>query len=370
MSRFEKWFYFFEDSSEKRDVASWWQPIQEKVLSWGMQVTGVVSDRAKALVKLGETTYLGVVSMPDLFHFTQDFGKLIGLQLGKKRAQALKSLQQANEEEKVALKLAFEKVEESYQKYRQQIQQINKTIHPFNEQDEWQKKGAVEKGLLQCFTDIGKLAIPLGIDLAVGKAAKIMNQIEPISQGVTAWIVMAKQELTHWVANQVISEAEKQWLINCALPYVYWQIQLKRTQAKLRNKDLRAYYEQRVERAKQRCLSNVFTISIATDRQEELLLMAHNLAISFQRASSQTEGRNGYLAFVNHAHRGIPKERIKALTVIHNYDIRQKDNSTPAERLFNRPFPDLFEFLCLNVTGFKEPKCRKSINLTFSNLQP
>jgi len=182
MSRFEKWFYFFEDSSEKRDVASWWQPIQEKVLSWGMQVTGVVSDRAKALVKLGETTYLGVVSMPDLFHFTQDFGKLIGLQLGKKRVQALKSLQQANEEEKVALKLAFEKVEESYQKYRQQIQQINKTIHPFNEQDEWQKKGAVEKGLLQCFTAIGKLAIPLGIDLAVGKAAKIMNQIEPISQ--------------------------------------------------------------------------------------------------------------------------------------------------------------------------------------------
>lgn len=335
-----------------------------------MQVTGLVSDRAKALVKLGEPGYLAVVSMPDLFHFTQDFGKLIGLQIGKKRAQAVKSLQNANEKGKETLKEAFAQVDKVYQKYRQQIQQINKAIHPFNEQDEWQQKGAVEKGLLQCFSAIGQLDTPLGIDISVAKAAKIMNQIAPISQGVEAWIAMAKLALNDWLNNQLISQEEQQWLINCALPYVYWQIQLKRTQAKLRNQDLRAYYKQRIDKAKQKCLNDELTKNISFDRQEELLLMAHRLTISFQRASSQTEGRNGYLAFINHAHRGIPKERLKALTVIHNYDIRRADNSTPARRLFNREFPDLFEFLCQNVTGFKEPKQRKSKVLIFNTLQP
>lgn len=58
MPRVDKWLPFFEKDSEKRDVASWWTPIEEKVLKWGMQITGLVSDRASALVKLGTSAYL------------------------------------------------------------------------------------------------------------------------------------------------------------------------------------------------------------------------------------------------------------------------------------------------------------------------
>lgn len=369
MPRFDNELYFFEESSEKRDVTSWYKPIEEKVLSWGMEIIGLVSDRAKALVKLGESSYLDVVSMPDLFHFTQDLGKLLGLQLGKRRAQALKALQKAIEKDKIAAKEWFEQIDKVYQDYRRQVQQINKTIHPFNEQDEWQIKGAVEKGLLQCFIAIGQLAPLLGIEIAVDKATKVYNQITPISQGVEAWIKTAQLQLTDWGKKQIISQSEKQWFITCALPYVYWQIQLNRTQAKLSNQNLRAYYKDRLKQAKQRILNNELTKQMTEDRRQALLLMAHKLAITFQRASSQTEGRNGYLAFVNHAHKGIPKERLKVLTVIHNYDIRRADNSTPAQRLFGREFPDLFEFLCQNVTGFKEPKIRKSNPLNISILQ-
>ena len=367
MSGFDNWFCFFEEPSEKRDIASWWRPISEKVLSWGMEVIGLVSDRAPALVKLGESAYIGVCSMPDLFHFTQDLGSLLGMQLGKKRAQALKLLKEAIESEKAALQEKFEKIDKVYQKYRQQVQQVNKTVQAFNEQDEWASKGAVERGLLQCLTAIGKLAPQLEIDVA--KAAKVLNQISPIAQGVASWVVMAQSEIKDWLDRQLITEQEKQWLVTCALPYVYWQIQFNRTQAKLRNQDLRAYYKGRVEKAKQRCLANSLTVNMNVDRQEELLSMAHRLAITFQRASSQTEGRNGYLAFVNHAHRGIPKERLKVLTVIHNFDIYRADGTTPAQRLFDRQFPDLFEFLCQNVTGFKEPRQRNRKALRFNNLQ-
>ena len=373
MSGFDNWFCFFEEPSEKRDIASWWRPISEKVLSWGMEIIGLVSDRAIpitiGIVKLGASAYLGVCSIPDLFHFTQDLGQLLGMQLGKKRAQALKCLKEAIESEKAALKEEFEKIDKIYQKYRQQVQQVNKTIQPFNEQDEWVSKGAVEKGLLQCLTAIGKLAPQLGIEIDVAKAAKVLNQISPIAQGVASWVVMAQSEIKDWLDRQLITEQEKQWLVTCALPYVYWQIQFNRTQAKLRNQDLRAYYKRRVEKAKQRSLSDSLTISMNIDRQEELLLMAHRLAMSFQRASSQTEGRNGYLAFVNHAHRGIPKQRLKVLTVIHNFDIQRADGTTPAQRLFDKQFPDLFEFLCQNVTGFKEPRRRNRKALRFNNLQ-
>ncbi len=37
-----------------------------------MTIKGLVSDRAQALVKLGTEDYLGVCSMPDLFHFCQE----------------------------------------------------------------------------------------------------------------------------------------------------------------------------------------------------------------------------------------------------------------------------------------------------------
>ena len=92
MPGFNKWVPFFEESSEKRDTASWWGQIKEEVLSWGVEVKGLVSDRASALVKLGKSDYLDVWSMPDLFHFMQDINKSVGLQIGKKRVQALKAL--------------------------------------------------------------------------------------------------------------------------------------------------------------------------------------------------------------------------------------------------------------------------------------
>jgi hypothetical protein len=207
------------------------------------------------------------------------------------------------------------------------------------------------------------------MDVAVDKASKILSQISPISQAVQVWINTAKQKLDDWIAAEKISEKEKSWIEKNGLPFVYWKIQLNRTPAKLRNQDLRIYYKQRLENARQRALDDSIIKGIEADRQGQLLLMAHKLAITFQRASSQTEGRNGYLAFVNHAHKGFPEDRLKVLTVIHNFDIRRNDGTTPANRLFNKEFSDLFDFICSNVTGFKEPRSRKNKTLVISILQ-
>ena len=147
---------------------------------------------------------------------------------------------------------------------------------------------------------------------------------------------------------------------------MYWDIQLIKTQAKLQNRDLRAYYKSRMEQARKRGLEADLTKDISEQRQQCLFALAHQLAISFQRSSSQVEGRNGYLSFVNHANRGIGKQRLQALTVIHNFDIRRIDGTTPAQRLFKKDFPDLFDFLCEKVTGFKEPRRSRDKSLKIS----
>ena len=77
------------------------------------------------------------------------------------------------------------------------------------------------------------------------------------------------------------------------------------------------------------------------------------IARTFQHSLSQLEGRNGYLTFVHKASRGIPDQRLKVLTVVHNFDIRSWDGKTPAERLFKQGFSNLFEFVLENVTEFE-----------------
>ena len=116
--------------------------------------------------------------------------------------------------------------------YRNELLQINKVVHPLNEEDKWEEQAAIENKLLQCFRSVHKIAMQLGIETTVEKANKILTQIPCIATGVQQWINQANQQLNQWVANQVMSKVEKDWLMLCALPYCYWQIQLSKTQAK------------------------------------------------------------------------------------------------------------------------------------------
>jgi len=298
--------------------------------------------------------------MPDLFHFARDISKAVGCRAGQKKAHLQKKYDKctdAGQKAEVGIELA--KVIAGQQDYRQQIEQVNKTVHPFDSTDGWRPKGQVEKGLLQCFRKIAAIAAGLGIDIATDKAAKILDQMPDIATGVQAWQGRIQEELCEWAQAKAVPSLHRQWVEKCALPYAYWQLQLNKTQPKARDKELRDYYKKRAEGAQKRYRQHSLTAQLDEGAQQYYLEKAFGMAATFQRSSSQVEGRNGYLAFVHHAHKGIPKQRLAALTVVHNFDIRRQDGTTPAQRLFSREFPDLFDFLCQNVTGFAEPRRRK-----------
>ena len=119
-----------------------------------------------------------------------------------------------------------------------------------------------------------------------------------------------------------------------------------------------------MQQARKRALDNSITKELGTDRQQDLLLIASLWAITFQGASSQTEGRNGYLAFINHAHKEFSKDKLKVLTVIHNFDIKIKDGTTPANRLFIKYFPTYLTSFALTWQALK---CQEKENQPFDH---
>jgi hypothetical protein len=75
-------------------------------------------------------------------------------------------------------------------------------------------------------------------------------------------------------------------------------------------------------------------------------------------SSAAVKGRNGCLAQLYHNGRALTPQRLKALTVIHNYGLKHEDGTTAARRLFGTEHPELF-FWLLEQKG-ELPLARKS----------
>ena len=82
-----------------------------------------------------------------------------------------------------------------------------------------------------------------------------------------------------------------------------------------------------------------------SERKVALQAEAKKCAVVIQRSSSCVEGRNGQLSLKHHASRKMSARKLAASTVIHNYFITRQDGTTAAERLFEQPPDDLFEWL-------------------------
>ena len=333
----------------------------------GLQVKGLVSDRAKALVKLGGRPYLNTVSMADLFHFCQDFGRAVGCKISLDLARIQKQLDKEGlkEEDKGELVLQLERLQGKREQYRAQIEQINKTVHPFNESNELQSGEEIQKGLTRSFTAISHIADDLEIDIGLAKAAKILNQIPDIAAGVVGWQEWLRTEMGEQTLDK--TPEYSQWLEKALLPYAYWQVHLTKVSGKKQDRSLRQYYSDRRTEAQLFFERQPLGMLMEENLKEASVNWAFQMAATFHRSSSQVEGRNGYLAFVHHAQRGIPEQRQKVLTVVHNFDIRRTDGFTPAQRLFKKDFPDLFEFILENVKGFPPPRTRhKKLKRSFA----
>ncbi|MEK7214104.1 MAG: DUF6399 domain-containing protein [Chloroflexota bacterium] len=147
------------------------------------------------------------------------------------------------------------------------------------------------------------------------------------------------------VAPLALSPRWQQWVHACLLPMVSWDAHVPRTRCRRR----KAKMQEALEAVRGACERHAITQRLAPQVLAAWIAWATDRVKAFQRASSAVEGRNGYLSHMHHNHRGLPKQRYKVWAILHNFDCRASDGTTPASRFFRRMFPDLFETVLSHI---------------------
>ena len=180
---------------------------------------------------------------------------------------------------------------------------------------------------------------------------KVRKQLPDLVALVDFWWEGVRRDLAH----AAISPMWQRWAEESLLPLVYWEHQVAHTRCARRKAKLR----QALEAIQVAFGQHALTQCLPPQALKAWQAWATHRVSAFQRASSAVEGRNGALAQLHHNQRGVPKHRYKVWTVLHNFDCRAGDGTTPASRFFRRSFPDLFETVLSHIEALPRPRQRK-----------
>jgi hypothetical protein len=370
-------YLVFEDIAEDRTYTTWKTLVDERLAALGTSVLSLVSDRAKALIGLAEKG-LGCLSMPDFFPCMYDIVKSYSLALARELRQAQKALKTAEDAlakhpglpqadpdgsgDQAAVEASRAEVqrwEEVRSAYRHHLETLSLSLHPFALLDATaQTSEQVASRLHAEVQAIEALAERHQFPARQGAMKKVRKQLPALAALVDFWWEGVRRDLEH----AAISPMWRRWARESLLPLVYWEHQVAHTRCARRKAKLR----QALEAAHVAFSHHAITQCLPPQALTEWHAWAIDRVRAFQRASSTVEGRNGYLAQLHRNQRGLPKHRYKVWTVVHNFDCRAADGTTPACRFFRRTFPDLFEAVLSHVEVLpraRQRKCKVALSL-------
>jgi hypothetical protein len=369
-------YLLIEEKAEDRSYETWKKMAQTRLKQLGISVRHFISDRAKALIKLGLEGF-GCRAGADLFHGENEISKWLGFAFYRRLGQLTKALDKAKERLAVLQKkdakpelikemaceiekheIDLQKVRSGKEEYRNVLQEISKAVHPFAlKENNHQTSEDVEKALTEKAQKLQEIAERHAISDSQCALDKFRRQIKDITSIVDVWWIWAMESFTTYDIDPIF----RNWLLYTMLPVFYWYKQMERTQ----NPNLKMAYKQAWEQALAMWQRDSITLNLSSAEIEHWRAWAEWMAGKFQRASSAVEGRNGWLSQIYHNGRGLTKRRLKALTVIHNFDLKRTDDTTAAERLFGTKFPDLFEWVIDRMGELPLP--RKGRERTINN---
>jgi len=355
-----------EEVADDRTYATWKALVDERLKALGTSVLYLVSDRAKALMQLAEKG-LECLSMPDFFHLVHEIVKSYSLAVGRRLRQAHKALKQAEavlescagraqgaeaKAEVEARRVEVQRWEAVQRTYRHHLETLSLTLHPFDVSDSAPQTSAQVDHRLQATVEaIEALARRHQLPAHDDAMNKVRKQLPALAALVDFWWQGVGQDL----APFVLAPQWQQWVHECLLPMVYWSEQVPRTRCRRR----KAKMQEALDKVRAAFEGHAITQRLAPQVLAEWTAWATDRVKAFQRASSAVEGRNGYLSQMHHNHRGLPKQRYKVWTILHNFDCRASDGTTPAARFFRRPFPDLFETVLPHIEVLPRSRQRK-----------
>jgi hypothetical protein len=358
-----------EEVADDRTFATWKALVDERLEVLGTRVLSLVSDRAKALIQLAEKG-LECFSMPDFFHFVHDIVKSYALAIGRRLRQAQTDLKQAEAmleshrgrshaqgvgpEAKAQVEARQAEVRrwEAVQRtYRHHLETLSLTLHPFGIADSAPQTSAQVASHLQVVVEaIEAFAQHHQLPARPDAMTKVRKQVPALAALVDFWWQGVHQDL----APFLLSPRWRQWVHEGLLPMAYWTHQVPRTRCHRR----KAKIQEALAAVRAAFEQHAITQQLAPQVLAAWLAWATDRVHVFQRASSAVEGRNGFLSQMHHNHRGLPKQRYKVWTALHNFDCRAADGTTPAARFFRRTFPDLFETVLSKIDDLPRPRKR------------
>jgi len=360
----------WEEVAEDRTYATWKALVEARLTALGAGVRYVVSDRARAFIQLAEQG-LECLSMPDFFHCLHELGKSYALAIGQRVRHAHQALTQAQEAlarrqglpqggyadpaAKACVEVRQAEVqqwEEVRHTYRSHLEPLSLTLHPFRIADAAPQTSAQGVSTLQATLEaIEALTQRQQLPARHHAMTKVRKQVPALATLVDFWWEGVEEDL----AQATTSSPWKQWARESLLPWVYWEHQMAHTRCARR----KARIQQVWETVRAAFDTHTLTRRLPAQALQEWRAWATAQVHAFQRASSAVEGRNGVLAQLHHNQRGLPKQRYKVWTSLHNFDCRAPDGTTPAARFFRRTFPDLFETVVSHIVDLPLPRHRK-----------
>jgi len=364
-------YWLMEAVSAERSLATWVDRANKRRTTFGTEVVALVRDRAKALLKLAHTG-LGGPRLPEVLPLGHDLAKGYALGLCGRLRHAKRALDQATQRretlpkhtqaERVAIEQAQAWVaacatsvnpwQAVGRVWRQRLAHVSRILHPWRLADarrqtsaEVEEQWRAEREAIETWRATNRL--PMKKDTW----DKVRQQRAGIAALVDLWWQTVRQDLT----QLAMTPRWTQWAEDVLLPWMYWQQQLRRTRHPVQKAQM-ALVLQAVEEVFER---HPCTRQLKPELLAGWKAWAAEHAKAFQRASSAVEGRNGYLSQMQHNHRGLPMRRYQVWTVLHNFDCRAADGTTPASRFFRRSFPDLFESVLSQIDELPMPRQRR-----------
>ena len=212
----------------------------------------------------------------------------------------------------------------------------------------------VEQGLNKTLAEARQIATEAKLSEASHeRLEKAARAVPSLAARVSWWQTQVKA----LVGGAGLSSPLQQLLLLVLIPACY----LMRASDKARNRAMRQALDRTAEALLATCTGQAHPWTLATESERATAMaLAWQCADLFQRSSSCVEGRNGYLSLLHHGLRRIPRGRLRALTILHNYFLRRPDGTTAAERFFGHPPADLFEFLLDHVKFPSRPTTRQA----------
>jgi len=363
-------YLLLEEVADDRTYTTWKALVGERLTGLGTGVLYVVSDRAKALIQLAEQG-LECLSMPDFFHVAHEIVKSYALAIGQRWRHAQQELTKATEalarrqgglqaaqasHEARALVQARQaevtRWAEAHHSDRGHLESLSLTLHPFRLSGSTPQTSAqVESQLTAAVEAIEALARDHQLPARHDAMTRVRKQLPALAALVDFWWQGVHRDLEPFL----LSPRWQQWVYECLLPMVYWAHQVPRTRCRRR----KAKLQEALAAVRTVCEQHAITQQLAPHVLAEWHAWANDRVKAFQRASSAVEGRNGFLSQMHHNQRGLPKQRYKVWTVLHNFDCRAADGMTPAVRFFRQTFPDLFETVLAHIEVLPRPRQRQ-----------